>query len=98
MSNEPDVIVDNILEGSDELDDYLEKEIKDVLKNIVLTMLKIHGDVVDPIRLFYLINVVVNKYVVNLLSFHHKISIDTLKKHNVIVDLTEIGEMKKRMK
>ena len=96
--NNPEDIVDNILDGSNELDDYLNKQRKDILTKIISTMFEMHSYTDDPIRIFYMTSIVINRFVINLLEFFQDMSIETLTEYGIIADFTKVGEMKKKMK
>lgn len=98
MTEKIEDIVDKVIDGADELNDYLDKQIEDTLKTVISTMFEIHAYTDDPIRCFFMTDIVIMTHVLNLLGKYQEAVIETLKIHGMVADFTIFKEQRERMK
>jgi len=98
MNEKIEDIVDKVIDGADELNDYLDKQVKDTLKTIISTMFEIHAYSDDPVRVFFMTDIVVMTHILNLLGRYQDAVIECLKTHGIVADFTMFKEERERMK
>lgn len=98
MSEKIEDIVDKVIDGAEELNDYLDGQIKDILKNIISTTFEVHSYANDPIRVFFMIDIIVNNFVINLLGKYQDAVVESLSKGGIIADFSIFSEQRERMK